>query len=84
MSRIDPGVPGVYDMINAGLSKGIFLLQSPAQLKMGQRLKSRMLLDLAYQVALIRPGVGVQGSAVSRFVERYRPGASGCPSSTPA
>ena len=73
LSRVDPGV---YDMINAGLSKGVFLLQSPAQLKMGQRLRSRTLLDLAYQVALIRPGVGVQGSAVSRFVERYRHGVS--------
>ena len=74
LSRIDPEDPDVYDMINAGLSKGIFLLQSPAQLKMAQRLKSRCLLDLAYQVALIRPGVGVQGSAVSQFVERYRRG----------
>ena len=75
LSRIDPQDPRVYDMINAGRSKGIFLLQSPAQLKMGQRLRSRNLLDLAYQVALIRPGVGVQGSAVSQFVERYRHGA---------
>ena len=75
LSRIDPEDANVYDMINAGLSKGVFLLQSPAQLKMGQRLKSRNLLDLAYQVALIRPGVGVQGSAVSQFVERYRHGA---------
>ena len=75
MSRIDPEDANVYDMINAGMSKGIFLLQSPAQLKMGQRLRSRNLLDLAYQVALIRPGVGVQGSAVSQFVERYRHGA---------
>ena len=66
----------MYDMINAGRSKGVFLLQSPAQLKMGQRLRSRTLLDLAYQVALIRPGVGVQGSAVSQFVERYRHGAA--------
>ena len=66
----------MYDMINQGHSKGVFLLQSPAQLKMGQRLRSRTLLDLAYQVALIRPGVGVQGSAVSQFVERYRRGAS--------
>ncbi len=72
LSRVDPEDPGVYDMINAGLCKGVFLLQSPAQLKMGQRLKSRNLLDLAYQVALIRPGVGTQGSAVSQFVERYR------------
>ncbi|MCY3634649.1 MAG: DNA polymerase III subunit alpha [bacterium] len=72
LGRISPEDPGVYDMINAGLCKGVFLLQSPAQLKMAQRLKSRNLLDLAYQVALIRPGVGVQGSAVSQFVERYR------------
>ena len=75
MSRIDPKDPNVYDMINEGRSKGVFLLQSPAQLKMAQRLRSRDLLDLAYQVALIRPGVGVQGSAVSQFVERYRHGA---------
>ena len=76
LSQLDPEDAGVYDMINAGRSKGVFLLQSPAQLKMGQRLRSRTLLDLAYQVALIRPGVGTQGSAVSQFVERYRHGAS--------
>ena len=75
LSKIDPEDPNVYDIINAGMAKGVFLLQSPAQLKMAQRLKSRNLLDLAYQVALIRPGVGVQGSAVSQFVERYRHGA---------
>ena len=74
LSRIDPEDPNVYDMINEGKAKGVFLLQSPAQLKMAQRLRSRCLLDLAYQVALIRPGVGVQGSAVSQFVERYRHG----------
>lgn len=62
-------------MINEGKCVGVFLLQSPAQLKMGRRLKSRNLLDLAYQVALIRPGVDVQGSAVSAFIERYRHGA---------
>ena len=76
LGRIDPEDPEVYDLINRGQAKGVFLLQSPAQLKLGQRLKSRSLLDLAYQVALIRPGVGVQGSAVSQFVERYRHGAS--------
>ena len=75
LSQIDPEDPSVYDMINEGRAKGVFLLQSPAQLKMAQRLRSRSLLDLAYQVALIRPGVGVQGSAVSQFVERYRHGA---------
>ena len=76
LGRIDPEDPAVYEMIGQGGSKGVFLLQSPAQLKMGRRLRPSSLLDLAYQVALIRPGVGVQGSAVSRFVERYRRGAS--------
>ena len=66
----------VYRLIGEGRSKGVFLLQSPAQLMMGRRLKPVCLLDLAYQVALIRPGVGVQGSAVSLFVERYRNGAA--------
>ena len=75
LSRIDPEDPNVYDLINAGRAKGVFLLQSPAQLKIAQRLLSRNLLDLAYQVALIRPGVGVQGSAVSKFIDRYRHGA---------
>ena len=75
IGRIEPNDSSVYDMINEGQSKGVFQLQSPAQLKMAQRLKSRNLLDLAYQVALIRPGVGVQGSVVSQFVERYRHGA---------
>ena len=74
LGGIDPKDPAVYDMINAGLSKGVFLLQSPAQLKIAQRLRSRNLLDLAYQVALVRPGVGLQGSAVSRFIQRYRHG----------
>ena len=75
LSRVNPEDPKVYGLINQGKAKGVFLLQSPAQLKMGQRLKSRNLLDLACQVALIRPDVGVQGSAVSQFVERYRHGA---------
>ncbi len=75
LSQISPEDDEVYDLINEGRAKGVFLLQSPAQLKMGQRLKSRNLRDLAYQVALIRPGVGTQGSAVSQFVERYRHGA---------
>ena len=74
ISQIDPEDSDVFDMINRGLSKGVFLLQSPAQLKMGQRLLSRNLNDLAYQVALIRPGVGVQGNSVSQFVDRYRYG----------
>ena len=74
LSGISPTDAAVYDMINEGKAKGVFLLQSPAQLKVAQRLRSRNLRDLAYQVALIRPGVGMQGSAVSQFIDRYRHG----------
>ena len=76
LSRIDPEDSRVYDLIGTGRCKGVFLLQSPAQFKMGQCLRSRHLPDLAFQVALIRPGVGFQGSAVSDFVSRYRQGAA--------
>lgn len=72
LSQISPDDPNVYDLINQGRSIGVFQLQSPAQLKMAQRLKPRNITDLAYQVALIRPGVGMKQSAVSRFIERYR------------
>ena len=64
--------PTLYAMINRGETIGVFLIQSPAQLKVSQRLLSQNIQDLAYQVALIRPGVGAQGSAVSTFIERYR------------
>lgn len=74
ISRISPRDDAVYNIINDGDSKGLFLLQSPAQLKIAQRLRSRNLRDLAYQVALIMPGVGMQGSAVSQFIDRYRHG----------
>ena len=74
LAQIGSNDPRVYDMINQGRNIGAFLLQSPAQLKMSQRLRARNLNDLAYQVALVRPGVGVQGSAVNKFIERYRQG----------
>ena len=80
LSRTGAEDPAAYDMINAGRSKGVFLLQSPAQLKMAQRLKSRNLLDLAYQVSLIRPGVGgraapcpVRGALPPRGAVAVRP-----------
>ena len=41
LPRIDPEDPQVYGLISQGRAKGVFLLQSPAQLKMGQWLKSR-------------------------------------------
>ena len=40
ISAIDTEDDGVYGMLSEGRSKGVFLLQSPAQLKMGQRLQA--------------------------------------------
>ena len=57
LAQIGSNDPRVYDMINQGRNIGAFLLQSPAQLKMSQRLRVRNLNELAYQVALVRPGV---------------------------
>ena len=37
--------------------------------------QTRNMLDLAYQMALIHPGVDLQGGAVSQFINRYRHGA---------
>ena len=62
ISAIDPDDPTVYAMLGQGRSKGVFLLQSPAQLKMGQRLRPRNLLDLAYQVASSGLGSGCRGA----------------------
>lgn len=75
VSRIDPHDADTYKMIGEGKAMCVFDLQSPAQLMMAQRLKPQSYKDIAYQVALIRPGVGMQGSAVSNFVDRYRHGA---------
>ncbi|MBM3935250.1 MAG: DNA polymerase III subunit alpha [SAR202 cluster bacterium] len=72
LSRAGSDDPELYDMINQGKTIGVFLIQSPAQIKTSIRFKARNLKDMAYQVALIRPGVGVQGSAVSTFITRYR------------
>ena len=76
LSRLDPEDSEVYDMINNGRSKGVFLPPVPCPVEDGPATQVSMPPGPGLpRWALIRPGVGVQGSAVSQFVERYRHGA---------
>ncbi len=70
ISRIDFEDAQVYDMLGRGDTIGIFQVESAAQLQTIVRLKPRNLVDMAYEVALVRPGVGVSGSTHSFLARR--------------
>ena len=76
MSRIDPEDPDCvrHDQRGPGARECSFSSR-PLSSSWPAGCSPAILLDLAYQVALIRPGVGAAESAVSKFVERYRYGA---------
>jgi error-prone DNA polymerase len=59
MSRIDFEDAKVYDMLCKGDTIGIFQVESAAQMQNITRLRPRNLLDMAHEVAAVRPGVGV-------------------------
>jgi error-prone DNA polymerase len=58
MSRIDFEDAKVYDMLCKGDTIGIFQVESAAQMQTITRLLPRNLLDMAHEVAAVRPGVG--------------------------
>jgi len=58
MSRIDFEDKAVYDMLCRGDTIGIFQVESAAQMQTITRLRPRNLLDMAHEVAAVRPGVG--------------------------
>jgi error-prone DNA polymerase len=58
MSRIDFEDARVYDMLCKGDTIGIFQVESAAQMQTITRLMPRNLLDMAHEVAAVRPGVG--------------------------
>jgi len=58
MSRIDFEDAAVYDMLCKGDTIGIFQVESAAQMQTITRLRPRNLLDMAHEVAAVRPGVG--------------------------
>ena len=70
LSRIDHQDPSVYEMLHRGDTLGVFQVESPAQrFHTITRLKQVNLIDMAYVVAAVRPGVGAN-DGVSQFIAR--------------
>ncbi len=74
LSRIDFESEDVYRSIHEADTIGIFQIESAAQMQTVTRLKPQSLQEMAYEVAAVRPGVGVN-EGVTQFIERYRYGA---------
>ncbi|MFH1486537.1 MAG: DNA polymerase III subunit alpha, partial [Chloroflexota bacterium] len=62
LSRIDFEDADVYKMLGDGDNIGIFQVESAAQLQTITRLRPQNLVDMAVEVALVRPGVGATDS----------------------
>ena len=71
LSSIDFDDQDVYDSIHRADTIGIFQIESAAQVQTVVRLRPRNLQEMAYEVAAVRPGVGVN-DGVSQFIKRYR------------
>src|SRR5579875_1707977 len=63
--------PGVYDMLCAADTVGVFQVESRAQMATLPRLCPREFYDLVVEVALIRPGP-IQGGSVHPYMRRRR------------
>ncbi|CAN5295536.1 hypothetical protein BH10PSE4_BH10PSE4_35730 [soil metagenome] len=62
-------VKGVYDMLSAADSVGVFQVESRAQMSMLPRLKPKEFYDLVIEVAIVRPGP-IQGDMVHPYLRR--------------
>ncbi|MBM3946004.1 MAG: error-prone DNA polymerase, partial [SAR202 cluster bacterium] len=69
LSRINFEDESVYDMLAGSDTIGIFQVESAAQMQTLPRLRPRNLMDMAYEVACVRPGVGAI-DGVSHFIHR--------------
>jgi error-prone DNA polymerase len=67
MSDIPEGDDGVYRMIQAADTIGVFQIESRAQMSMLPRLRPREYYDLVVQVAIVRPGP-IQGGMVHPYL----------------
>ncbi|WP_396124828.1 error-prone DNA polymerase [Corynebacterium sp. HS2168-gen11] len=66
---LDMRDPGVYRMLSAGDSVGVFQVESRAQMSMLPRLRPQCFFDLVVEVALVRPGP-IQGESVHPYLRR--------------
>ena len=73
MSQIDFEDPDVYSLMHRADTIGIFQIESAAQIQTITRIKPRNLVDMAFEVAAVRPGVGAN-DGVSEFIRRRTSG----------
>jgi error-prone DNA polymerase len=69
LSRIDFEDEEVYDMLARADTIGIFQVESAAQIQTIPRIRPKNLVDMAHEVAAVRPGVGVN-DGVSEYIRR--------------
>ena len=72
MSRIDFEDKKVYDMLCKGDTIGIFQVESAAQMQTITRLLPMNLLDMAHEVAAVRPGVGANNGVHEYLMRRLK------------
>jgi error-prone DNA polymerase len=73
LSQIDFEDEQVYAMMHRADTIGIFQIESAAQMQTITRIKPRNLVDMAFEVAAVRPGVGAN-DGVSEFIRRRTAG----------
>ncbi|ROS30427.1 error-prone DNA polymerase [Cellulomonas sp. PhB150] len=61
--------PGVYELLSAADTVGVFQVESRAQMGTLPRLRPKTFYDIVIEVALIRPGP-IQGGSVHPYIER--------------
>ena len=69
LADVPKEVKGVYDMLTAADSVGVFQVESRAQMSMLPRLKPNRFYDLIIEVAIVRPGP-IQGDMVHPYLRR--------------
>ena len=69
LETVEPEIEGVYDMLCAADSIGVFQVESRAQMAMLPRLRPRKFYDLVVEVAIVRPGP-IQGNMVHPYLRR--------------
>ena len=71
LSRIDFEDDAVYDMLCEADTIGVFQVESAAQIQTITRIRPRNLIDMAHEVAAVRPGVGVN-DGVAEYIARRK------------
>lgn len=71
LTRIDFNDKSVYEMTHRADTVGVFQIESPAQMQTITRIKPNNLTEMAYEVAAVRPGIGVNNS-ISAFIKRHQ------------